>query len=98
VLRQAPSEDCDEFCRRAAADFGNLLAAGNSQLFAIAGSLHMSFTDLALMPLLGSIGTIDPERMILITRDMVRSFLDVHLRAAPTATFVATTARYPELR
>jgi hypothetical protein len=98
ILRQGPSEECDEFCSRAAADFRTVIATGNSQLFSIAGSLHMSFTDMALMPLLGTIGSIEPERMILITRDMVRSFLDVHLRNAPTATLAAATSRYSELR
>ncbi|MEA2651804.1 MAG: hypothetical protein QOI85_1525, partial [Chloroflexota bacterium] len=31
-------------------------------------------------------------------RDVVRSFLDVHVRDAPVSTFVAATAAYSELR
>jgi hypothetical protein len=36
--------------------------------------------------------------MTVITRDVVRSFLDVHVLDAPAATFTAATARYSELR
>jgi hypothetical protein len=32
-----------------------------------------------------------------IMRDVVRSFLEVHMLDAPAATFMAATARYPEL-
>jgi hypothetical protein len=36
--------------------------------------------------------------MILITRDLVRTFLDVNLGNAPSEEFASVTARYPELR
>jgi hypothetical protein len=35
--------------------------------------------------------------MNVIMRDVVRSFLDVHVLVAPAATFTAATSRYPEL-
>ena len=62
----------------------------------------MDFSDLGLLrgpndtqlPL----GPIDAERMTLITRDLVRSFLDEHVREAPAADFTAAIGRYPEVR
>lgn len=101
ILRHASDEECDMFCHQAMVDFANVMAAGNSQQFSIAGSKHLSFTDLGLLPSPGNNevyrGTIDPERMIVATRDIVRSFLDVHLLDAPATTLAATIARYPEL-
>jgi pimeloyl-ACP methyl ester carboxylesterase len=41
---------------------------------------------------------IDAHRMIVIMRDVVRSFLDVHVRDAPASTFTAAIAAYSELR
>jgi hypothetical protein len=42
-------------------------------------------------------GTIDANRMIDITRDLVGSFLDVHVRGAPAATFSSAVDRYSEV-
>ncbi len=102
VLRQAASDECDAFCVQANIDFGNVLMAGNSEQFRIAGSKHLSFTDLGLMPGPGNneyfIGSIAADRMNLIVRDMVESFLDVHVRHSPEAIFAAATARYSELQ
>ena len=61
----------------------------------------MDFTDFGLMwgPLarVAALGSIDSGRMTLITRDLVRSFLDEHTGRAPAGTFAAATARYDEL-
>ncbi|MCW5777282.1 MAG: hypothetical protein KIS87_12665, partial [Phycisphaeraceae bacterium] len=101
ILRRAPEADCDLFCQLATADFAAVLAAGNSVQFSVAGTLHMSFTDLGLVPSPGNNeayrGPLDPERLIAITRNVVRSFLDQHLREVPGADFAAVAGRYPEL-
>ena len=101
LLLQHPSgEVCDEFCERAAADFATVEAAGGLVRFQVDGSQHQTFSDLGLMwgPATAQLlGPIDADRMITIMRDVVRSFLDVHVRDAPASTFAATGA-YSELR
>jgi dienelactone hydrolase len=102
LLLQHPSGGvCDEFCERAEADFANVEAAGGTERFVVEGSQHQSFGDLGLMwgPATAQLlGPIDADRMNVITRDVVRSFLDVHVRDAPASTFTAAVAAYSELR
>jgi hypothetical protein len=76
------------------------MAAENAERFAIAGSRHMNYSELGLMwgPANAIVlGTIEADRMSVITRDLVRSFLDVPLRGLPVSTFAETAARYPEV-
>ena len=101
LLQHQGGDTCDEFCERAAADFATVEAAGGLERFEVEGSQHNDFGDLGLMwdpaaaPILGPI---DADRLIEIMRDVVRSFLDVHVRHAPDSTFADAVARYPELR
>ena len=100
LIQAAPPGECDEFCERAAADFDTATATANAQRFVVAGTKHMDFSDAGLMwgpinPLV--LGSIDAERMTAITRDVVRSFLDVHVRGASAATFTEATSRYAEI-
>ena len=101
VLRHDQSGECDGFCEAADADFATVEAAGNSQQFSVAGSQHMDFSDLGLLRGPGDtllpVGPIDAERMTLITRDLVRSFLDEHVGGAPAGALAEAVARYPEL-
>jgi len=102
LLQKAAGEVCapDSFCSRAAEDFATVGRSPDAQWFAIAGSQHQSFSDAGLLwgPATASlIGPIEGERMSEITRDVVRSFLDVHVLDAPAAAFTAATARYAEV-
>jgi hypothetical protein len=45
----------------------------------------------------GQLGSIDGARGVLITRDVVRAFLDQGIRGTQAATFEATVGRYGEL-
>jgi dienelactone hydrolase len=102
VLRHDQAGDCDGFCEAANTDFATVKAAGSSQQLAVAGSQHMDFSDLGLLrgpdDALLPLGPIDGERMTLITRDLVRSFLDEHVRGSAPGTFADAVGRYPELR
>jgi dienelactone hydrolase len=101
VLRHDPAGECDGFCEAADADFASVDAAGASQQFSVAGSQHMDFSDFGLLRGPGDtllpVGPIDAERMTLITRDLVRSFLDEHLSGAPAGALAEAVERYPEL-
>lgn len=101
VLRHDQSGECDGFCEAANADFATVEAAGNGQQYSIAGSQHMDFSDLGLLrgptDTLLPVGPIDAERMTLITRDLVQSFLDEQLGGAPEGSFAEAVGRYPEL-
>ena len=101
VLRHDPAGECDGFCEAADADFAGVEAAGASQQFSVAGSQHMDFSDFGLLRGPGDtllpVGPIDAERMTLITRDLVRSFLDEHLSGAPAGALAEAVERYPEL-
>ncbi len=101
VLRHDPAGECDGFCEAADADFASVEAAGASQQFSVAGSQHMDFSDVGLLRGPGDtllpVGPIDAERMTLITRDLVRSFLDEHVGGAPAEALAEVVARYPEL-
>jgi predicted dienelactone hydrolase len=102
LVQAAPLDPCEAFCQAAASDWATLEAIGDSERVAIAGSKHTNFTDLGLMwgPVtrLAALGSIDADRMTLITRDLVRSFLDEHVRDAQAGSFAAATTRYAELR
>jgi dienelactone hydrolase len=101
LLQQDRGESCDQFCERATTDFEIAMADELAQRFVVEGSQHMSFSDAGLMwgpatrPALGSI---DADRMSVITRDVVRSFLAVHVLGAPATTFADAVGRYSELR
>jgi predicted dienelactone hydrolase len=99
LLQAAAADTCDEFCSRAAVDFATVMATGDAARFSVAGTVHQNFSDVGLRWGIanGLLGSIDAERMTLITRDTVRSFLDVHMLRTPAADFTATVARYAEL-
>ncbi len=101
VLRHDQSGACDGFCEAANADFATVKAVGDSQQLSVAGSQHLDFSDLGLLrgpkDTLLPVGPIDAERMMVITRDLVRSFLDEHLGKAPVGALAEAVARYPEL-
>jgi pimeloyl-ACP methyl ester carboxylesterase len=100
LLQRAPGDTCDAFCERAALDFATVEAAPNAQQFTIAGSTHQNFIDFGLMwgpATAPAFGSIDADRMSVITRDLVRSFLDVHVLDEPAATFAAASTRYSEV-
>jgi len=100
LLQADQSGECDAFCERAAPDFDRVMAAENAERFAIAGSRHMNYSELGLMwgPANAIVlGTIDPDRMTLIERDLVRSFLEVHIRGSAASAFAEASARYSEV-
>jgi hypothetical protein len=76
------------------------MAADNAKRFVIAGSSHMNYSELGLMwgPANAFVlGTIDADRMGVITRDLVRSFLDGHVRGLPASAFAEASVRYAEV-
>ena len=100
LLQDDQVGDCDAFCQRAAPDFDNVMAADNAYRFAISNSRHMNYSDLGLLwgPANAMVlGTIEADRMTLIERDLVRSFLEVHLRGAAASAFAEAGERYPEV-
>jgi predicted dienelactone hydrolase len=100
LLRHAATGSCDEFCSRANADFAKVKAAGNSQQLVVAGATHPNFSDAGLTWSLANgiaLGSIDPNRMVLLMRDVVRAFVDAQVRGTQSADFAATAARFPEL-
>lgn len=62
----------------------------------------MNFSDFGLMwrPLghLVSLGAINADRMTQITRALVLSFLDEHVRGAPAGSFRSAAAAFDEVR
>jgi len=102
AIRAAPKDPCDAFCVAANADFATVDAIGDSTQVSVAGSQHMNFSDMGLMwrPLayLVSLGSIDEKRMTEITRSLVLSFLDEHVRNSPGGGFAAKASSYPEVR
>jgi pimeloyl-ACP methyl ester carboxylesterase len=91
-----------EFATRAAADFAHVADAGPVRILSLAGSTHNNFTDDGLLygPLwgpLGVLGSIDGERSVAITRDVVGAFLNEVLLGARPAALDATISGYPEL-
>ena len=76
------------------------LLTGWKRWLVVAGAVHASFTDLALLA--DQIG-IDPgaglpgSRSLDITRSYVRAFFDQHLRSRPQALLDQPSPRYPEV-
>jgi pimeloyl-ACP methyl ester carboxylesterase len=103
ILQADYDVPCGEgFCQRQKEGFKALTAAGPVRAIAVTGTEHYNFTDWSVLyaPALGpagQLGSIDGARVIVITRDVVRAFVDQALRGAPTSTFEATVARYGEL-
>ena len=99
LLHHDSNEPCDQFCERAAVDFATVGASANVEDLAIAGAKHNNFSDLGLMwgPGTSQLNTTDADRIIEITRDLVRSFLDAHLRGEPAANFSSAADRYPQV-
>jgi pimeloyl-ACP methyl ester carboxylesterase len=102
ILQADNKASCDAFCQRKKDDFKALTQAGPVQDFAVTGVEHYNFTDSSVLyaPVLhpvGSLGSIDGARGILITRDVVRAFVDRGLRGTPASTFDAAVGRYAEL-
>jgi dienelactone hydrolase len=102
AIRAAPKDPCDAFCVAANADFATVDAIGDSTQVRVAGSQHMNFSDMGLMwrPLgyLVSLGTINADRMTQITRGLVLSFVDEHVREAPAGSFADKASSYAEVR
>jgi dienelactone hydrolase len=102
ILQADNKASCDDFCQRRKDDFKALTVSGPVRDLAITGAEHLNFSDnsVLFMPLLrpvGQLGSIDGARGVLITRDVVRAFVDQAIRGAPTSTFEATVGRYGEL-
>jgi predicted dienelactone hydrolase len=102
LLQHAPTEACDQFCSRSAADFATVMGTDSDMAVrrSVTGTVHNNFSDAGLLFWIGNaffLGPIDGHRMVDIMRDTVRSFLDVHVRDAPPETLTDAIARYPEL-
>ena len=102
ILQANNKVSCDEFCQRRKDDFKALTMSGSVRDLAMNGAEHLNFSDngVLFMPLLrpvGQLGSIDGARGGLITRDVVRAFVDQEIRGAPTSTFDATVERYAEV-
>ena len=102
ILQANDKASCDDFCARRKDDFKALTLSGPVRDFAIDGAEHYNFSDSSVLftPVLraiGLLGSIDGARGILITRDVVRAFLDQGVRGASASAFEATVGRYPEL-
>ncbi|HSL45453.1 MAG TPA: alpha/beta fold hydrolase [Anaerolineales bacterium] len=79
-----------------------LKSSGN--LFTIAGSDHMKFTDIGLFigirplrELIGIGGTMDPARCLEITKAVTLAFFDQHLKGEANDSLESLTQKYPEL-
>jgi dienelactone hydrolase len=102
ILQANNKVPCDDFCQRRKDDFKALTMSGPVRNLAITGTEHLNFSDnsVLFMPLLrpiGQLGSIDGARGVLITRDVVRVFVDQGIRGTPASTFEATVGRYGEL-
>ncbi len=102
ILQANDKVPCDVFCQRRKDDFKALTEKGPVRDLAMDGAEHLNFSDNSVLftPLLravGQLGSIDGARGILITRDVVGSFLDKGVRGTPASTFEATVKRYGEL-
>jgi predicted dienelactone hydrolase len=103
LILQADYEvPCGEgFCQRRK-EGNNALTAAGARDIAVTGAQHYNFTDWSALyaPVLhpsGQLGSIDGARAIVITRDVVRAFVDQALRSTPASTFDETVRRYSEL-
>jgi dienelactone hydrolase len=76
------------------------LLTGWKRWLLVAGAVHASFTDLALLADQSGIDTgaaLSGSRSLDITRAYVRAFFDQHLRAKPQALLDQPSPRYPEV-
>ena len=102
ILQAKDKASCDNFCQRRKDDYKALTLSGPVRDFVVDGAEHYNFTDhnVLFTPLLhplGQLGSIDGARAVLITRDVVREFLDQGIRGTPASTFDAAVGRYQEL-
>jgi dienelactone hydrolase len=77
------------------------LLTGWKRWLVVAGAVHASFTDLALLADQIGVDTgtdLSGARSVEITRAYVRAFFDLHLRGAPQALLDQPSPRYPEVR
>ena len=100
IMQADDKTPCDEFCQRKKDGFKELTQSGPVRVIAVTGAEHYNFTDWSVLyaPVLhpaGQLGSIDGARAMVITRDVVRAFVDHRLRGAPT--FEETVRRYREL-
>lgn len=91
-----------EFERRATADFAHVQEVSPVRVLVLEGATHSNFTDAAVLygPVLkpaGIMGSIDGQRCLAVTRDVVRAFVDVALTGARPATLDAAISAHPEL-
>jgi Platelet-activating factor acetylhydrolase, isoform II len=76
------------------------LMTGWKRWLVVAGAIHASFTDLALLADQAGIDVgsgLSGARSLEITRAYVRAFLDQHLRGDPQVLLDAPSRRYPEV-
>jgi dienelactone hydrolase len=76
------------------------LLTGWKRWLVVAGAVHASFTDLALLADQSGIGIgagLSGARSLDITRAYVRAFFDQHLRSRPQALLDQPSPRYPEV-
>jgi len=102
ILQADDKVPCDSFCERKKEGYRALTGSGPVRALAVTGAEHYNFTDWSAFyaPVLGPVGqlgSIDGARAIVITRDVVRAFLDQALRGTPASTFEATVGRYGEV-
>src|SRR5439155_5167759 len=93
---------CDRVCQWRQDDLKALTLSGPVRDFAVHGAERLNLTDysvlyMAVLHPVGQLGSIDGARGIVITRDVVRAFLDQGIRGTPASTFEATIGRYGEL-
>jgi len=102
ILQADYKVPCDVFCERRKEGNKVLTQAGPVRDIAVAGAEHYNFTDWSVLyaPALrpaGQLGSIDGARVMALTRDVVRAFVDQALRGTPPSTFDQTLGRYAEL-
>jgi dienelactone hydrolase len=102
ILQAEYKVSCDEFCQRRKEGNKALTLAGPVRDIAVTGAEHYNFTDWSALyaPVLhpaGQLGPIDGARAIVITRDVVRAFVDQALRGTPASSFEETVRKYGEL-
>jgi hypothetical protein len=86
--------------RRLGARLSRGLRTVGKRWLVVAGAVHASFTDLALLADQTGIDTgagLSGARSLDITRAYVRAFFDQHLRGRPQALLDQPSPRYPEV-